>query len=81
MTLTVAAGTANAGCLFVDFAFGTEEVLGLTSTTAGDDDETHHRLRRHGLRRQRRERLLRAGRPEDDEGPGLAGWRGAEPTR
>lgn len=39
VTLTVAAGTPNAGCLFVDFALGTEEVIGLTSTKEGDDDE------------------------------------------
>ncbi|MDO9458455.1 hypothetical protein [Nocardioides sp.] len=36
LTLTVAAGTANTGCLLVDFALGTEEALGYSEGTAGD---------------------------------------------
>lgn len=36
VTLTVAGGTPNAGCLFVDFALGTEETLGYTATTPDD---------------------------------------------
>lgn len=39
VTLTVAAGTPNAGCLFVDFAFGTEEATGYASGGEGVDDE------------------------------------------
>ncbi len=36
VTLTVAPGTAGAGCLFVDFALGTEEPLGYTAGTPDD---------------------------------------------
>lgn len=37
ITLTVAAGTASAGCLFFDFALGTEETLGYTAGTPDDE--------------------------------------------
>lgn len=37
ITLTVAAGTAGAGCLFLDFALGTEETLGYTAGTPDDE--------------------------------------------
>lgn len=36
MTLTVAQGTAGAGCLFIDFAMGTEEALGYVETVPDD---------------------------------------------
>ncbi|HWJ11894.1 MAG TPA: hypothetical protein VNS46_21105 [Nocardioides sp.] len=37
VSLTVAAGTAGAGCLFLDFALGTEETLGYTAGTPDDE--------------------------------------------
>lgn len=36
VTITVAAGTPGAGCLFVDFALGTEEPTGYTASTPDD---------------------------------------------
>lgn len=38
ITLTVAAGTPGAGCLFVDFALGTEETLGYDPALTPNDD-------------------------------------------
>lgn len=37
ISLTVASGTAGAGCLFIDFALGTEEALGYTAGTPDDE--------------------------------------------